>query len=73
MAKKRGGNDYFGLNRILSLILVIIPITSWVLGVVTRFMEGKWLFAVVRIFLGWIIWILDIYFMVTKNQIFRLG
>ena len=33
--------DYFGLSRIVSIILAIIPVTAWVLGVVTRFSEGK--------------------------------
>ena len=36
----KAAKDYFGLNWIVSLILAIIPVTSWVLGVVTRFSEG---------------------------------
>ena len=38
MASRKG--DYFGLSYIVSLILAIIPITSWVLGWLTRFSEG---------------------------------
>ena len=47
MAKK---SDYFGLSYIVSLILAIIPVTAWALGVVTRFMEGKIVAGIIRIF-----------------------
>ncbi len=70
MAKK---SDYFGLSWIVSLILAIIPVTSWVCGFVTRFMEGKIVAGLIRLIFGWnIIWILDIVFMIVKHQIFRL-
>ena len=39
MAKAR--SDYFGLGRIVSIILAIIPFTAWILGAITRFKEGK--------------------------------
>lgn len=71
MAKK--SKDYFGLSWIISLILVIIPVTSWVCGFVTRFMEGKIVAGLIRLIFGWnIIWILDIIFFVLRGQIFRL-
>lgn len=70
MAKK---SDYFGLSWIVSLILAIIPVTSWVCGFVTRFMEGKIVAGLIRLIFGWnIIWILDIVFMIVKHQICRL-
>ena len=69
MAKK---SDYFGLSYIVSLILAIIPVTAWALGVVTRFMEGKIVAGIIRIFGGWLIWILDLIFMITDKHIFRL-
>ncbi len=70
MAKK---NDYFGLGRIVSLILAIIPVTSWILGAVTRIIEGKWVAGILRILLGWnIIWVLDIIYMVIYKHIFRI-
>ena len=54
-------NDYFGINRIISLILLIIPFTAWILGVVTRFYEKKYVAGALRIiFGGWILWISDI-------------
>lgn len=71
MAGKK--HDYFGLGYIVSLILAIIPITSWVLGWITRFSEGKIVAGILRLLLGWnIIWILDIVFMVLKKSIFRV-
>ena len=71
MAAKK---DYFGLEYIVSLILAIIPPTSWVCGFVTRFMEGKIVAGILRIIppIAFVCWILDIVFMVTKKEIFRL-
>ncbi len=66
-------NDYFGLSWIVSLILAIIPVTSWVCGFVTRFMEGKIVSGLIRLIFGFtIIWILDIIWMVWKKEICRL-
>lgn len=68
MAKK----DYFGLDRIISIILAIIPFTAWILGVITRFKEGKIVAAIIRIFGGWLIWVLDLVCMLTKGSICRI-
>ncbi len=66
-------NDYFGINYIVSLILAIIPVTSWLLGAVTRFSEGKWVAGLIRIIFGFtIVWILDIIWMAWKKQICRI-
>ena len=71
MAGRKG--DYFGLNYVLSVILSIIPITSWVLGWLTRFTEGKIVAGILRLILGWnIIWICDIICMILKKHILRL-
>ena len=69
MAKK---NDYFGLSWIVSLILAIIPFTSWILGVITRFSEGKIVAGILRIFLGWLTWIVDLIMMIVNKSIWRL-
>ena len=69
MAKK---GDYFGLSRLVSIILAIIPFTSWICGVVTRFQEGKLLAGVIRIFGGWLIWVVDLIMMVLNGKIWRL-
>lgn len=72
MATKRK-SDYFGLSYVVSLILAIIPVTSWILGAVTRFTEGKIVAGILRLILGWnIIWILDLVFMIVKKSIFRI-
>jgi hypothetical protein len=69
MAAKK---DYFGLDPLISLILAIIPFTAWICGVVTRFQEGKIVAAIIRIFGGWLIWVLDLIYMITEKHIFRL-
>ncbi|MDE6605327.1 MAG: hypothetical protein K2O31_06145 [Clostridia bacterium] len=70
MAKK---SDYFGLSYLVSLILAIIPFTAWICGVITRFTEGKIVAGIIRIFLGgWIMWILDLIFMIMKKSICRI-
>ena len=70
MAKK---SDYFGLSWVVSLILAIIPFTSWVCGFVTRFTEGKIVAGIIRLVFGFtIIWVLDLVFMIMKKQICRL-
>ncbi len=71
MVKKRG--DYFGFGRIISIILAIIPVTSWICGAVTRFSEGKILAGILRLVLGWnIIWIIDIILMILNGHILRI-
>ena len=70
MARK---SDYFGLSYIVSVILAIIPVTSWLCGAITRFQEGKIVAGILRLVLGWnIIYILDIVFMIVKKQIIRV-
>ena len=66
-------NDYFGLSRIVSLILAIIPPTSWICGALTRFQEGKLLAALVRLIFGFnIVYILDLILMVLNGKILRI-
>lgn len=73
VSKMAGKSDYFGLSYVVSLILAIIPVTSWVCGFVTRFMEGKIVAGLIRLIFGWnIIWILDLVFMALQKHIFRL-
>ena len=71
MAKAK--SDFFGLPYIASLILTIFPVTSWLLGAITRFMEGKIVAGLIRLFGGGlVIWIFDIIFMIKDKKIFRL-
>lgn len=69
MAAKK---DYFGLDYIVSLILAIIPFTAWFCGVVTRFKEGAIIAGIVRIFGGWLIWVLDLICMILNKRICRI-
>lgn len=71
MAKKK--SDYFGLSYIVSLILAIIPVTSWLCGAITRIQEGKLVAGILRLILGWnIIWICDLVLMILNKHILRL-
>ena len=66
-------NDYFGLGRLVSIILAIIPVTAWILGALTRFKEGKIVAGLIRLIFGFtIVWILDLIFMLMSKHIFRL-
>lgn len=66
-------SDYFGLGYIVSVILAIIPVTSWICGVVTRISEGKIVAGILRLVLGWnIIWICDLILMIVSKHILRL-
>ena len=71
MAAKRS-RDYFGLDYVVSLILAIIPFTAWICGIVTRISEGKIVAGILRIFLVWIWWILDLVCMIVNKSIFRV-
>lgn len=69
----KSSKDYFGLGRLISIILAIIPPTAWLLGAITRFKEGKIVAGIIRLIgLGFILWIIDIVLMITKGRILRL-
>ena len=71
MAKSK--KDYFGLGYLISVILAIIPITSWICGIFTRISDGKIIAAIVRIFFGFnIIWICDLILMILRKKILRI-
>ena len=67
------GKDYFGLGRLVSIILAIIPVTAWILGWLTRFKEGKIVAGIIRLLFGWnIIWIIDLILMILNGKILRV-
>ncbi len=69
----KSSKDYFGLGRLVSIILAIIPFTAWILGAVTRFTEGKIVAALIRLIFGFtIVWICDLILMIVKGRILRL-
>ena len=67
-------NDYFGLPRLVSIILAIFPI-GLILGIITRFLEGKMVPAVVRLVVSLtgvgtlIIWVLDLVGIISNGKI----
>lgn len=64
--------DYFGLEWIVSLILAIIPFTSWICGAITRLKEGQIIAFIVRLIGGFtVIWVLDLICMVMNHRICR--
>ena len=66
-------SDYFGLGRLISIILAIIPFTAWLLGAVTRFKEGKIVAGIIRVIgLGFILWVVDLVLMIMNGRILRL-
>ena len=71
MAKRK--SDYFGLSRLVSLILAIIPFTSWICGAVTRLQEGKLVAGIVRLVFGWnVVYVVDLVLMIVNGGIWRL-
>jgi len=69
----KSSKDYFGLGRVLSIILAIIPITALICGIITRFKEGKIVAGILRIIIGWnIIWLIDLILMIVNGRIMRL-
>ena len=71
MAKRK--SDYFGLGYIVSLILAIIPVPSWILGAITRFSEGKIVAGLLRLVFGFnMVWLVDLVLMIVKKSIWRL-
>ena len=68
MAKSRQ-KAYFGLPWIVSLILAIIPFTSWILGIVVRFSRGNLLGGILNIILAPIFYIVDLVTMIVSKDI----
>ena len=65
--------DYFGLDYVVSVILAIIPVTAWILGALTRLNEGKLIAGIIRLIgVGFILWLVDVFLMITKGRILRL-
>ena len=69
----KASKDYFGLGKIVSIILAIIPVTAWILGALTRFKEGKIVAGIIRVIgLGFILWVVDLVLMIMNGRILRL-
>lgn len=65
--------DYFGLSRIISIILAVIPFTAWICGAIVRLQEGKIVAGLIRLFFGGLfVWIIDLVLMIMNGKILRL-
>ena len=51
MAKHGRGYLNLGLPWIINIILAIIPVTSWILGGITRIMRGHWIMGLLQLLL----------------------
>lgn len=70
MAAKKA---YFGLSRIVSIILAIIPITAWICGILQTLSEGKIINGILRIIFGFnIVWILDLIWIILFGRLCHL-
>ena len=71
-------NDYFDLNYFVSLLLALIPLTSVICGIVTRFKEGSTTGGVVRLVIaltgigGGLLWLCDLALIIFSRQIVRI-
>ena len=64
--------DYFGLSRIVSIILAIIPFTAWLCGLITRCQERAIVAGILRVFFGcWLVWIIDLILMILNGNILK--
>lgn len=68
--------DYFGIDPIVSLILLIIPFTAWFCGLLTRLQDKCYVAAIIRFFFfGYIIWIIELVLCIIngcKVEVWRL-
>ncbi len=66
---------YFGLGFVPSLIIAILPIISWIVGVIVCFQREQYVYGIIRIFLGWfpVFWILDIVSMCVNKDLVWLA
>lgn len=60
---------YLGLGWGVSLILAIIPITSVVLGIITRVQRGQIIGAILNVVLAPAFWIIDLVTMIVNKDI----
>lgn len=51
MAKHGRGYLNLGLPWIINIILAIIPVTSWILGGITRIIRGHWIMGLLQLLL----------------------
>lgn len=63
--------DYFGLPWLVSVILCIF--LGPLMGIITRFSEGKIVAGLLRLFFGWnLVWLLDFLCILFTKSILRV-
>lgn len=67
MAKKQ--QAYFGLDRIISLILAIIPFTNVIFGIITRIMRENYLGALLNLIIAPLFYIIDLVTIIMKKDL----
>ena len=69
MAKK--GKDYFGLGRVVSIILCLF--LGPIMVIIARFSERKYVAGILRLLFGWnILWLIDLILIIVKGSILRV-
>jgi hypothetical protein len=69
----KNSKGYLGLSRTASLVLAIIPVTSIILGILTRLKEDRLVAGIIRIIpiLYPFFWIIDLVCMITEERIWE--
>ena len=67
----KGGNAYLGLGFIVSLILAIFPLTSWILGIITRLTRGRILWGILQIIpiVAFVFYFVDLISMIINRDL----
>lgn len=60
---------YFGLDRVITIILAIIPLTNVILGIVTRILRGKYLGAILNFVLAPVFYIIDLITVLVQKDV----
>ncbi len=67
----KSSKDYFGLPRIVSVILALF--LGPIMGILARFSEGKIIAGILRLFFGWnLVWLLDFILVLFTGKILRV-
>jgi hypothetical protein len=64
---------YFGLGRLITVILAIFPLTNVPFGIITRLMRGKILGALLNLILAPIFYVVDLITVLIKKDITLLA
>ena len=70
MAAKK---DSYGFDRIINLILAIIPITNIILGIVKRVQNKSYIGAILNFFLAPLFYIVDLVTVILNDEIWLLA